>query len=348
MMQQSRLFIILFASIILAGCALPASGSSSRVNVNYGQEIRVAAAPYALDLARWEIDNLLRPESLAIDNNIMPGLQDQITQVLRDNEITALPPVRFRLENPPYLLVVSPRYRIVYLDRIMLRANLTASDIGQAERQVDVLGFSSLVVKLGGLGAAYPAIVSPDMQQQQIINAVVEEWAHQYLALRPLGFLYLLDSIGIRQDPDAIVMNETLAGMIADEIGTQVYEIYYKINVAPGTQHSEKGIDFAAEMRQTRRTVDGYLADGKIAEAEQYMEERRIFFNQNGYAIRKLNQAYFAFHGIYGQDPGSVSPVYEDMKTLRAGYTNLAEFIIDVSAMTKYTDLQKALSGELH
>ena len=95
------------------------------------------------------------------------------------------------------------------------------------EEKVDALNLSSLVVPLGGFGAAYPAIVSPDMADQHIVNAAVEEWAHQYLAFKPLGSLYLIDSLGLRQQPDIIVMNETLAGMIAQEIGDEVYERYY-------------------------------------------------------------------------------------------------------------------------
>ena len=40
------------------------------------------------------------------------------------------------------------------------------------------------------------------------------------------------------------------------------------------------------------------------------MEARREIFWQNGYAIRKLNQAYFAFYGAYADIPGG--PAGED------------------------------------
>jgi hypothetical protein len=30
------------------------------------------------------------------------------------------------------------------------------------------------------------------------------------------------------------------------------------------------------------------------------MEERRLYLLENGHTIRKINQAYFAFHGSYG------------------------------------------------
>ena len=54
------------------------------------------------------------------------------------------------------------------------------------------------------------------------------------------------------------------------------------------------GFDFRTEMRLTRVRADELLAAGQIAEAEAYMEQRRLYFWENGYRLRKLNQAYFA------------------------------------------------------
>ena len=48
-------------------------------------------------------------------------------------------------------------------------------------------------------------------------------------------------------------------------------------------------------MHLTRLEVDRLLAEGKINEAESYMESRRIFFWENGYLIRRLNQAILLF-----------------------------------------------------
>jgi len=112
-------------------------------------------------------------------------------------------------------------------------------------------------------------------------------------------------------------MNETLAGMVSDEIGSQIYSRYYSATevVTPARKPSE--FNFNAEMRLTRRNVDQYLSQGDIEGAERYMEERRQLFWLNGYKIRKLNQAYFAFHGLYGRDPASVSPIRGELKLLR-------------------------------
>jgi hypothetical protein len=337
------IYIIVIACIIVASCAAPGMrDSASRVQ----QEIRNATGPALLDVPAWQYQNYTRPD---VDNKIYTQqiikqalLREQIVQVLKDNHIEVMPAVRFRLERPPYLLVISPRTRIEYLDRELLSPDIKPAEIAEIERKVDSLNYSSLVVGIGGLGAAYPAIVSPDMDTQQIINAAVEEWAHQFLALRPLGSLYLLDCLGFRQPSDTIVMNESLAGIIADEIGEQVYDRYYKQAGQPEAKPSVGTFDFAAEMRATRRNVDRLLNTGEIEAAEQYMEKRRAYFEQNGYRIRKLNQAYFAFHGIYGDDPGTVSPVYTELNNMRHRYATLSGFVNDVSAMTSYAQLKEA------
>jgi hypothetical protein len=137
-------------------------------------------------------------------------------------------------------------------------------------------------------------------------------------------------------------MNETLAGIIARETGSKIYRQHYEAAEKRQPRKGNDDFNFNAEMRKTRIEVDRLLALGHILEAERYMEGRRQVFVENGYAIRKINQAYFAFHGIYGQDPGAVSPIYQDMQKMRSGYVTLAEFVRDVSAMTRYEQLHIA------
>ena len=311
------------------------------------QQIREAVGPALLDVVRWQYLNSTQPvgkgkvyTGQVIDQEL---LKQQITQTLKYNNLDVIPPVCFRLERPPNLLVVSPRDRISYLDRMLLRPDLTPSEMAEIEDRVDKLNYSSLVVELGGLGTAYPAVVSPELSPAQIINTVVEEWAHQFLALRPLGALYLLDCLGIRQPPDIIVMNESLAGIIADEIGGQVYKNYYA-QAYPQQGSAVATFDFDTEMRETRRNAEALLRAGEIEAAERYMSGRRDFFVQNGYAIRKINQAYFAFHSIYGEDPAAVSPVYQYLLDLKQKHKTLADFVNDVSYMTDIGQLKEAAS----
>jgi len=331
---------------MMAGINSSCTTDVSHQEYSRKQAIHIAR-PYYFRYLPWE----LRALSSEL-GEILPGrdetgressLRGQIKVVLLDHGISVFPPLNFKLEEPPHLLVISPREKIQYLDRFLLRQEIATEDMEEIEFRIDELGVSSLVVELGGFGATYPPIVTDDAKLTYIIAAVVEEWCHQYLAFRPLGFRYVLDSVGIRQHPDVIIINETLAGMISREIGSEVYERYYGGREENTADKELKEFDFDAEMRATRRSVDEYLAQGNIEEAERYMEERRQVFLAHGYQIRKLNQAYFAFHGIYGHDPSSTSPVYDDLKQLRAQSASLKEFLDTTSSITSYAELQEAL-----
>jgi hypothetical protein len=99
-------------------------------------------------------------------------------------------------------------------------------------------------------------------------------------------------------------------------------------------------------MHLTRVTVDALLAAGKIDEAESYMEQRRQVFVQNGYTIRKLNQAYFAFYGAYADVPGGAAgedPVGPAVRALRAQSKSLADFINRIAWMTTFDELKKTV-----
>jgi len=99
-------------------------------------------------------------------------------------------------------------------------------------------------------------------------------------------------------------------------------------------------------MHETRVTADELLAAGKIDEAEAYMEARRQVFWDHGYLIRKLNQAYFAFHGAYADTPGGAAgedPVGPAVRALRAQSDSLTDFINTIAWMTSFEELQQAV-----
>jgi hypothetical protein len=100
-------------------------------------------------------------------------------------------------------------------------------------------------------------------------------------------------------------------------------------------------------MRATRVEVDRLLAEGRIVDAEAYMEARRRVFVEHGYAIRKLNQAYFAFYGSYADEPGAsgADPIGPALRDLRYYTGSLAEFVSTARGLTSLADLQAALEG---
>jgi hypothetical protein len=184
-------------------------------------------------------------------------------------------------------------------------------------------------------------------------EVVSHEWIHNYLTLRPLGASY-------SASPELRIINETVANLVEKEIGGALIEKFYPEHIppppAPPSTTSEESLpvsepppfDFRAEMHITRLNTDALLAEGRITEAEAYMEARRQLFWEHGYRIRKLNQAYFAFYGAYADQPGGPAGVTEDpigdaVRKLRAQSPSLAAFLNKISWMWSLEQLLDAV-----
>ena len=255
------------------------------------------------------------------------------------------PPVNFRLEKPPYLLVISPRDRIESIRQVPLQQGTSLEEIEDIEARVDQLGVSSLVVELGGFGGTYPSFVTNEASLRFTFDTATEEWLHQYLVFKPLGFLYLLHLTGMSRNYEIAVMSETLASMVSKEVGLMLCGKYYSEygNSDNQSQVSGSEFDYNREMREIRRAVDEYLARGEIEQAEEFMEQKRQYLGSMGYYIRKLNQAYFAFHGTYADSPTSISPIGVEMKKLMSQSASLKDFLNTMAAMSSRQDLIKSI-----
>jgi hypothetical protein len=297
--------------------------------------------------------NRLQERKIALEDTVERILEKQIRDTLIEEGIfnpiielrVSFPPVNFNLEQPPHLLVISPRERIESIREITLKPELSLQEREGIEEEVDGLGVSSLVVGLGGLGATYPTFVTNEASLQFTLDTATEEWLHQYLAFKPLGFGYLLDLTGLSSNYEIATMNETVASMVSKEIGSIAYKEYYSEyeNRANQSQATESEFDFNREMREIRKTVDALLAQEEIEQAEEFMEQQRQYLASMGYYIRKLNQAYFAFHGTYADSPTSISPIGIDLRKLRAQSASLKDFLDTVSVMTTGEDLRDSV-----
>ncbi len=279
-------------------------------------------------------------------------LQEQISATLADLGLTTggqpLPPVLFHFSPLPYNLVISPRAKIQQDATISLLPDLSVDQQISLEFKVDSgLNVSSLVVPVGGIGS-YPTMVMRNTALDWLSDTIAHEWTHNWLTLRPLGLNY-------DTSPELRTMNETTASISGHEISVLVLKRYYpELAAEYGVQTvslppspAVTGFNFNAEMHVTRVRVDELLAQGKITDAEAYMEQRRLFFWQNGYAIRKLNQAYFAFYGAYAETPGGAAgedPVGPAVRALRAQSGTLAAFLKTISQMDSFQQLQAAVS----
>ena len=281
-------------------------------------------------------------------------LQIQTRAVLGELGLTygkqAVPSVLYRISELPLALVVSPREVIRQDANISLLPEMGLDEITALEQRVEQdLGVSALVVQIGGVGV-YPTMVMETTNLVWLTETVAHEWTHNYLTLRPLGMLY-------DATPELRSMNETAASLAGKEIGLRVLERYYPDLVppppAPPTAPQPQQLpadppafDFRAEMHITRVEADRLLAEGKVAEAEAFMEARRQVFYANGYVLRRLNQAYFAFHGAYADTPlgaAGEDPVGPAVRSLRAQSGSLREFLNRISWMDEFGDLKKAV-----
>jgi len=97
-------------------------------------------------------------------------------------------------------------------------------------------------------------------------------------------------------------------------------------------------------MHKLRTQVDTLLDYGKVDDAEALMEERRQFLAENGYYVRKINQAYFAFNGLYADTAASSDPIGPKMTELRQLSPSVGEFLRAVSGITSEEELDSLLA----
>lgn len=273
--------------------------SSLRAELNQKDNLRIELAPIVEQVLQDQLNSALVDLGLAFGGQLVP-------------------PVLYKSEPDSYALIVSPRDEIRQSANLMLVRGLTLDQIIRLEEGIENnLNFSALVVGIGGVGL-YPSMIIETGSLDWHIHVVSHEWTHNYLTLRPLGMFY-------GTSPELTTINETVADLSADDIQRRTFELYYP-EYLPSEPDSPEGeippaqdsrvepesapdgiFDFRVEMHITRLEVDRLLAEGKIEEAEGYMELRRIVFWENGFLIRRLNQAYFAFHGSYAAEPGGAA-----------------------------------------
>lgn len=309
---------------------------------------RQAARPVGLELeeTRGRLE-ALRPLAESV-------LQEDVAAVLEDLGLgwgrALFPPVSFRFSSLPSALVVSPRELIRQDANLQLVPELSLEQQIDLESQVEHgLDVSALVVGIGGL-STYPTMVMETTALDWVVETIVHEWVHHYLAFRPLG-------LGYNRSPELRTFNETVASLVGQRIGREVLARYYpehlppppSPNPPPPVPGEPPAFDFQVEMRETREQVDSLLAAGKINEAESYMEARRRIFWEHGYRyIRRINQAYFAFYGAYADVPGGPAgedPVGDAVRRLWEVVGDPIAFLRRVARMNSTDDLFAALPG---
>ncbi len=357
-------------AIIQPGAALDAAAQHAlvvayfdavgRVGHLNGQIERIYADPTeteprtAAAALQDELDSL-RAEQVRRRPTVERILEQQVAAVLIEQGLTTgghvWPLVRFQFTESPCYLIVSPRDRIVVEEGIYLEPDLALAQMEGIETAVEgQLDASALVEGTGGF-SSYPTMVIEYPDMAWVLSTIAHEWGHTYLFFRPLGWHY-------GDSGDTRTINETTVSILGDEIAARVLARYYEDQASPSDwprplamspewwapAPAPPRFEFGKFMRETRLHVDQLLAAGKVADAEAYMESQRQVLVEHGYPIRKLNQAYFAFHGSYAVGPSATDPIGGKLRALRYRTGSLAEFMQVVSRITSAADLDAALA----
>jgi len=170
---------------------------------------------------------------------------------------------------------------------ISLLPDMTMPEITELEQRIEKeLNVSALIEPVGGIGV-YPTMVMATSSITWLPEVVAHEWTHNYLTLHPLGMGYFASG-------EMRTINETTASIVGVELSRALLAQYFPQDlppeplptwplpapfeeIYPGLDRSQPpAFNFRVEMHTTRVEVDRLLVEGKIEEAEQYMESRVV------------------------------------------------------------------------
>lgn len=287
----------------------------------------------------------------SIENSVQIILEGRLTHVVREAGLTrriggeiVWPPANIAFQQPPAVLVTSPRSTIAISGERLLQGDLSLGQVEGIEKKAEADGkTSAAVIAISGI-AMYPAIIPRSADYAGTMEDIAHEWTHHYLFFTPLGRRYFTGS-------ELTTLNETVADIAGRELGARLAAEYPlpappPKPPTPAPAAPRQQVDFNTTMRNLRLQVEALLRQGKVAEAERQMEQTRRFLAANGYYIREINQAYFAFQGSYADTPGSIDPIGPKLQTLRQDSGSLAAFVRRAQELTSPAQLNAALARQ--
>ncbi len=269
-----------------------------------------------------------------------------IHERIRDNNLdfyfdVVFPLPEFTLGSSPKLLLLSPRNKIERLDELLLINDLSDDEIVSLETEIELnTNYSAIIINIGGI-AAYPSIIKSSESQINILKTASHEWLHQYLIMFPLGRAYF-------KDENLRTVNETLANIFSEQIVkegcNERYEYFLKdCHKSNGIELVKNKFDYRDFMKNLRIQVDKLLIKGDLREAEILMKESSGTLRSKGFNIRRINQAWFAFHGSYADAPGSLSNVDKDLENFINSKGSIGLAIKDLRKIKNYNHYNKLL-----
>jgi len=280
-------------------------------------------------------------------NRAEEAVEAAVSEAARQNELglpfgILFPPTDFRLEDPPLILISSPRHKIVMEGSHLIKNDINFRDRFMIESKAESDGkTSALVDNLSGLGT-YPAFVSDKYDLRYLMRTAAHEWLHNYWIFHPLGR-------NMWSSSDMYTLNETAANIAGNELGDQAFEFLggdlseyeYKYSKSETANPHLTRI-----LRETRTEAEKILETGDVEVAEDYMEKQRWKLRLGGYSIRKINQAYFAFRGNYADGPSSINPIGPELDEFREYFDNVGSFIQTIQGVKSYEAFTSLLESK--
>ena len=289
----------------------------------------------------------LRDRQRALRPRAEEAVESELSAVLEDEGFgwrgpLLFPPVDIKFARMPTMIVTSRRDKIERIERLLLQPDLEHIKRGELEDTLlGEYGLSAFVGDLAGL-STYPTLVTDTDSLRSVMRTAAHEWLHVYWFFRPFGRSFWSSS-------EMGTLNETAADIAGRELGDAAFARMggdLEDNARRYQPQEERDIRFTEMMRETRRRTEELLAEGRVLEAEEYMKERWWRLRLGGYGIRKLNQAYFAFYGIYGESASSVSPIGDQMAEFRSYFRSVGEFVRALSGVSSYDEFLELLAVE--
>ena len=252
------------------------------------------------------------------------------------------PPVDIKFGQMPTIIVTSPRNQIKRLERVLLEPNLEGMTRGVLEDEIlEKHELAAIVGDLAGL-STYPTLVTDTDSLRSILRTTAHEWLHVYWFFKPFGQAFW-------SSQEIATLNETAADVAGRELGDATFVRMggnLDDNARRFLPQEDRDPRFTAIMRETRLHTEELLADGKIEEAEEYLKERWWLLRLGGYGIRKLNQAYFALHGLYGESASAISPIGDQVAEFRSYFASVGDFVRAISGVSSYEEFLERLEVE--
>ena len=155
-------------------------------------------------------------------NRAEEAVEAAVSQAATQNDLglpfgILFPPTDFRLEEPPLILISSPRNKIVLEGSHLIKNDIDFRDRFRIESKMESDGkTSALVDNLSGLGT-YPAFVSDKYDLRYLMRTAAHEWLHNYWIFHTLGR-------NMWSSADMYTLNETAANIAGNELGDQAFE----------------------------------------------------------------------------------------------------------------------------